>query len=205
MDKFDDTNTIPELSNQDKDELVIYYLNVTRCLPNDCKSLNKTALAKLIVAAKEGDIDYCLNLSYTEVRNEFEELARGLGYNLKKRQESRYTLIQNLHEANNVRVAQCNELYPSVLRAAHTHYSILTLQGNYENKSDDWIVNKATELQLRAELKRLSGEAIHGATNKGQLQAAVLNLRREHQVPPPPANSLSEDSMDQMGVQVCII
>ena len=95
---------------------------------------------------------------------------------------------------------------PLFLRAAHTHYSILTLQGNYENEPDDWIKNKATELQLRAELKRLRGEAIpiHGATNKEQLKAAVLKLRRELQVPPPPANSLSEDNMDQGGVQVCM-
>lgn len=96
LDTFDDTNTIQELSNQDnKDELVIYFLTVTRCLPNNCKNLNKTDLANLIVAAKKGDIDYYLNLSYIEVRNEFEELARGLGYRPKKgRQESRYTLVQ---------------------------------------------------------------------------------------------------------------
>ena len=88
------------------------------------------------------------------------------------------------------------------LRAAHTHYSILTLQGNYEDKSDDWIKKEANELQLRAEGKRLNGSAIVGA-NKEELKAAVIKLRRERQVPPP-ANVTLEDSMDQGGVQVCM-
>lgn len=80
------------------------------------------------------------------------------------------------------------------LRAAHTHYSILTLQGNYEDKSNDWIKEEANELQLRVEGKRLNGSAIVGA-NKEELKAAVIKLRNGERL---------EDSMDQGGVQVCM-
>ena len=88
--------------------------------------------------------------------------------------------------------------FPLFLRAAHTHYSILSLQGNYEDKSDDWIKKEANELQLRAEGKRLNGSAIVGA-NKEELKAAVIKLRNRERQVPPPVNSTLEDSMDQGG------
>ena len=90
------------------------------------------------------------------------------------------------------------------LRAAHTHYSILTLQGNYEDKSNDWIKKEANELQLRVEGKRLNGGSAIVGANKEELKAAVIKLRNGERQMPPPAFSTLEDSMDQGGVQVCM-